>query len=82
MSSQNAITDLVMLVLPLPSIWHLNTTRSKKIGLTIVFLTGSIGIVASCIRLSVFFGTNAFNDPTCESYVRSRYVLDSDSNTV
>ena len=65
LSIQNAITDLVMLVLPLPIVWNLHATRSKKIGVTVVFLMGSIGILASCIRLSVFFRTNAFYDATC-----------------
>ena len=66
MSIQNAITDLIMLGLPLPIVWKLNTSRSRKIELTVVFLMGGIGIIAACIRLSVFFSTNAFNDATCK----------------
>ena len=38
----NAITDLVMLILPLPVIWKLQTSRRNKIGLTLTFLTGSV----------------------------------------
>lgn len=38
----NAITDLMMLVLPLPIVWRLNTTTRIKVGLTITFLTGSV----------------------------------------
>jgi hypothetical protein len=38
----NAITDLMMLILPLPVVWALHTTKRVKIGLTITFLTGSM----------------------------------------
>lgn len=38
----NIITDVAMLVLPLPIIWKLHTSRSVKIGLTITFATGSV----------------------------------------
>lgn len=31
-------TDLVMVVMPMPMVWRLNAGRSKKIGLTVVFL--------------------------------------------
>ena len=39
-SIPNIVTDLVMLVLPLPVIWRLQTRRTNKIGLTVTFLTG------------------------------------------
>lgn len=38
----NIITDVAMLVLPLPVIWELHTSRNIKIGLTITFATGSL----------------------------------------
>ena len=38
----NIITDVAMLVLPLPFIWKIHTSRSVKIGLTITFATGSL----------------------------------------
>ena len=38
----NIVTDVAMLVLPLPVIWKLHTSRSVKIGLTITFATGSV----------------------------------------
>ena len=38
----NAITDLFMLILPLPVVWKLHATQRVKIGLTITFLTGSM----------------------------------------
>lgn len=38
----NIITDVAMLILPLPVIWELHTSRNIKIGLTITFATGSM----------------------------------------
>ena len=42
LSLPSIITDIVMLVLPIPMIWRLKISRSKKIGLAGVFLTGSM----------------------------------------
>lgn len=41
-SLANILTDIVMLLLPLPVIWRLHTSRNIKIGLTITFATGSV----------------------------------------
>ena len=38
----NILTDLVMLVLPLPVVWKLNTSKKVKVALTTTFLTGSM----------------------------------------
>jgi len=35
-------TDLMIIILPLPIIWRLQTSINQKIGLTITFLTGSV----------------------------------------
>jgi len=41
-SFPNIITDLAMLILPLPVIWNLHTDMAQKVGLTVTFLTGSL----------------------------------------
>lgn len=41
-SLANIVTDVVMLVLPLPVIWKIHTTTHIKVGLTITFATGSL----------------------------------------
>lgn len=41
-SLPNLITDVAMLLLPLPVIWNLHTGLSQKIGLTVTFVTGSV----------------------------------------
>ena len=41
-SLTNVITDVLMLILPLPVIWKIQTSRNVKIGLTLTFATGSM----------------------------------------
>ena len=67
MSFPNIVTDVIMLVLPQPMIWRLHTTRSQKLGLTVVFLTGSFGLITACLRFRIFFDNDAFKDNTWTS---------------
>ncbi|KAJ8061070.1 hypothetical protein OCU04_010147 [Sclerotinia nivalis] len=60
----NIITDVAMLMLPMPIIWNLHTTTRLKLGLTLTFLTGSLGLVVSIIRIPIFYRTNSFTDGT------------------
>lgn len=41
-SIPNIVTDLAILVLPLPNIWKMNASVQLKIGITITLLTGSM----------------------------------------
>lgn len=41
-SLTNVITDVIMLILPLPVIWKIQTSRNVKIGLSVTFATGSM----------------------------------------
>ena len=41
-SLPNIVTDVIMLILPMPVIWKLHTSRRVKIGLAATFLTGSV----------------------------------------
>jgi hypothetical protein len=36
------LTDLMMIILPLPFIWRLQTSRAQKIGLTVTFFAGGM----------------------------------------
>ncbi|TVY82375.1 hypothetical protein LSUE1_G004903 [Lachnellula suecica] len=63
-SIPNIITDLAILVLPMPTIWNLKATLQLKIGITITLLTASIGIIASILRTVGFFTIHIFQDPT------------------
>lgn len=41
-SLANIISDIAMLVLPLPVVWNLHVSLPQKISLTVLFLTGSL----------------------------------------
>lgn len=41
-SLPNIITDVSMLVLPLPVVWKLQASAKVKLGLVVTFLTGSV----------------------------------------
>ena len=51
----NIITDVVMLILPLPVVWRLQTSRSIKIGLTLTFATGSMCVVVAPKRFDELY---------------------------
>ncbi|PVH97044.1 hypothetical protein DM02DRAFT_644427 [Periconia macrospinosa] len=67
MSFPNIVTDIIGLVLPLRMIWRLHVNRHQKIGITIMFVTGSAGLVTSVIRFIIFFNHDAFQDNTWTS---------------
>ncbi|EUC46563.1 hypothetical protein COCMIDRAFT_35794 [Bipolaris oryzae ATCC 44560] len=47
------VTDVILIAIPIPTIWRLQMPTKQKIGLTIVFAIGSITMVTSIIRLVV-----------------------------
>ncbi len=60
----NVMSDIAVLVLPLPVIWYLQMSIRQKLALTGVFLLGGMGLIASIIRMVEFFERNAFADLT------------------
>jgi len=67
-SLPNIITDVAMLILPLPIVWKLQTSYKLKLGLTVAFSTGSLGLATSILRFSNFFqGGSAVEDGTWSS---------------
>ncbi|KAI3335181.1 hypothetical protein F4824DRAFT_465033 [Ustulina deusta] len=60
----NVVTDVVMLVIPLPIVWKLHMATNFKIALTVTFLIGSIGLGTSILRLTAFHNRNSFTDAT------------------
>ncbi|KAI3331709.1 hypothetical protein HD806DRAFT_478092 [Xylariaceae sp. AK1471] len=66
-SIPNVVTDVVMLVLPIPVVWHLHIDKKQKLALTGIFLLGSVGLVASIIRLTVTYRVTALSDGTWDS---------------
>jgi hypothetical protein len=50
-------TDTLIFLVPLPIVLRLNLSIQKKIGLALVFFTGSLAIVASAVALSYKVGS-------------------------
>ncbi|KAF2150185.1 hypothetical protein K461DRAFT_208694, partial [Myriangium duriaei CBS 260.36] len=72
----NAITDFVMLLLPIPTVWKLQATLKVKMGLLVTFMIGGLGLITSIIRTTEFFkfnplvdGTRAATVPLCWTIV-------------
>ncbi|KAE8368547.1 hypothetical protein BDV27DRAFT_40174 [Aspergillus caelatus] len=63
-SFPNIVTDIILLLLPMPVLWSLNVSPRLKAGLTVTFAVGSIGLVTSIMRFQIFFRNNAFSDGT------------------
>ncbi|QSZ30408.1 hypothetical protein DSL72_004931 [Monilinia vaccinii-corymbosi] len=74
-SLPNIITDVVMLVLPLPFVLRLNMTRKVKIGLGLTLLTGSSGLVTSILRFVSFIHQSLFPDTTHASVNVALYTV-------
>ncbi|OGM43365.1 hypothetical protein ABOM_008721 [Aspergillus bombycis] len=66
-SPPNILTDVLILVMPLPFVWKLQTRMTQKLALTGVFILGGMGTVASVLRMTIFFQENALTDPTWAS---------------
>ncbi|KAI0975161.1 plasma membrane protein Pth11-like protein [Xylaria arbuscula] len=51
LSITDFITDVVLIIIPLPLIWQLNMSRRKKIAMLLIFSLGAVTIAASLTRL-------------------------------
>lgn len=49
----DVITDLIILLIPLPLIWQLQLTTSKKVSVLMVFLLGSFSTAVGVVRMAV-----------------------------
>ncbi|KAK3401706.1 hypothetical protein B0T20DRAFT_121270 [Sordaria brevicollis] len=57
----NVVTDIVILTLPLPTVWGLKMNWSTKAGLTGVFLIGLLTSVVAIIRIVTLVGLDMEN---------------------
>ncbi|KAG5986615.1 hypothetical protein E4U52_008404 [Claviceps spartinae] len=62
-ASSTILTDLLILIMPMPQIWTLQLRKAEKIGLTMAFGLGFFVVFASAYRTSVLF-TYSNSDPT------------------
>ncbi|KAI0191912.1 hypothetical protein F4808DRAFT_443429 [Astrocystis sublimbata] len=62
----NIVGDVLVLLLPIKTVWTIKASTARKAGIAAVCLTGSIGIIASSVRTSVFFinAHEILTDPT------------------
>ncbi|KAI0438186.1 hypothetical protein F4803DRAFT_535869 [Xylaria telfairii] len=60
----NIVTDVILLLIPIPIVWKLHTTTKLKLALSLTFLIGSLGLVASILRFISFHNTNSYTDAT------------------
>ncbi|KAI0013158.1 hypothetical protein F4779DRAFT_566026 [Xylariaceae sp. FL0662B] len=58
-AASTILSDIAILVLPMPRIWQLQLRRAEKIGLTFAFGLGFFVVFASAYRVSVLFSYNA-----------------------
>ncbi|KAF3765378.1 hypothetical protein M406DRAFT_27294, partial [Cryphonectria parasitica EP155] len=63
-SFPNIVTDVVLLLLPMPVLWNLKASAGMRIGVIITFLFGSTGTITSILRFVAFYDKNPFIDPT------------------
>ncbi|KAH7121301.1 hypothetical protein B0J11DRAFT_491377 [Dendryphion nanum] len=56
------LTDVAILILPLPALWQLNLSKRDKVGVVITFCTGSIGLVTSIVRFIFFMQIDGQTD--------------------
>lgn len=59
------VLDAVILLLPMRSIWALQLPERKRVELILVFGVAGFGLIASIVRVQIFFETSAFIDRTC-----------------
>ncbi|KAH9908164.1 hypothetical protein F4778DRAFT_465868 [Xylariomycetidae sp. FL2044] len=62
----NIVGDLLVLFLPIRTVWTLKSSFAHRVGIAIVCLAGSIGIIASSVRTAIFFvnANSIVADPT------------------
>lgn len=68
----NIITDCILLVLPLTVVWRLHMEVWQKLALSAIFALGTLTMIASIVRLTLFFQVDG-TDPTCEPLLRSAF---------
>ncbi|KAF2732414.1 hypothetical protein EJ04DRAFT_554059 [Polyplosphaeria fusca] len=66
-SIPNIVTDVIMLLIPIPALWRLNVGTLVKIGVFLTFVVSTIGIVTAVLRFVSFANNYMFVDITFRS---------------
>lgn len=64
--------DIILIFLPISMLWRLNMSRKKKVFITFMFAVGSLGLIATIIRLNTLYVFGNLEDPTWD-YVPVAY---------
>ena len=67
----NLLTDILILVMPIPIVWTLRLDRHKKIGVCGLFLLGGFVCIASVMRFYYLESVGKGMDPTVEYIIAS-----------
>ena len=62
----STVSDIIILLLPVPIIIGLQIQTSRKIALSFVFLLGGFTVGCGIARISVIFHVSNVNDVTCK----------------
>ena len=63
-SSLNAVTDLIMLALPMPFLWGLTMNVKRKLQITAIFACGGLVFAISIVRAPELVDVSPV-DPSC-----------------
>jgi hypothetical protein len=58
--------DLVIMVMPLPTLWGLNLPIKKKLNLLAMFMIGIVVIICSCLRIPSLIEPSSSTDYSCK----------------
>ena len=58
----NIVTDVLMILLPIPAIIKIQLKWKDKIGILLTFLIGGVGLVASILRFHIFYTISSIGD--------------------
>lgn len=66
LSSINIVTDVTIFAMPMPLVWRLNTSVSRKLQASVVLLLGAIVCIVSAVRLAYVRKFGSY-DASCKS---------------
>ncbi|KAG4425145.1 hypothetical protein IFR04_001712 [Cadophora malorum] len=67
MSTINVVTDVIILVMPLPTLAKLHINARRKLALVGIFSTGGVAILASCLRFYALHVYAVTKDPSYDA---------------
>ncbi|KAL9620508.1 MAG: hypothetical protein Q9160_004977 [Pyrenula sp. 1 TL-2023] len=68
----NIVTDMYILVLPMPIVWRLHTTMRRRLAISAIFMLGGLTFIVSIIRIVYYLDYSAL-DPSW-SFLKTAYA--------